>query len=160
MSTSPALNAAEGVSGRVKDGILLDLTTTYFSNIQWDVLPNSEGVMLVYAKDVELYYDFPSLGSIWRWWREVYKARRQFTSVIQNASSASKCGHDESTALIEWLRTEKGWYPPLMSSAYYDPWPHSLFRGWLAHAATLEGSWHPGIDPLDVARAIADASND
>lgn len=137
---------------------LLKLTKVYFSSVGWDVLSTSEGIMLVYIKDPDLYYDFQSLGGLWRWWREVYRMRRQFICVIEKASTASVIGHLQSASLIDWLKSEDGRYPPLMSAAYYDQWPHRLKSGWLAHAAALERQWLPGGNPLDIARAIAGVS--
>ncbi|MCE4311524.1 hypothetical protein LYZ90_11780 [Xanthomonas hortorum pv. vitians] len=130
----------------------------YFSSVGWDVLSTSEGIMFVYIKDPDLYYDFQSLGGLWRWWREVYRMRRQFICVIEKASTASVMGHLQSASLIDWLKSEDGRYPPLMSAAYYDQWPHRLKSGWLAHAAALERQWLPRVNPLDIARAIAGVS--
>ncbi|SOO08683.1 hypothetical protein XFF6970_270005 [Xanthomonas citri pv. fuscans] len=114
--------------------------------------------MFVYIKDPDLHYDFQSLGGLWRWWREVYRMRRQFIFVIEKATTASVMGHLQSASLIDWLKSENGRYPPLMSAAYYDQWPHRLKSGWIAHAAALECQWFPGANPLDIARAIAGVS--
>lgn len=129
----------------------LELATYYFSCCGWSLLPTSEGLILCHESDEELYYEFDSMRSLWRWWRDVYSARRQFLAVLEQASSRAREGHAPSVALIEWLAARDLPCPPMMAEAYHCIWPHRTPRGWLKHALALEDIWTPGVDPLDIA---------
>jgi hypothetical protein len=129
----------------------LACSTGYFLRAGWNLYPVDERLVLFHKDDLDTSLDFDSQGALWRWWKTVYKARRQFLFTIRKAAHGAIDGEDASKELIDWLFTRTRKSPELMQEAYCGQWPRKVGHGWLLDALLLENQWRIQQDPLDIA---------